>query len=366
MTIKVNFIFFLSFILVKMQGQFEAAAYKDIERLNKDDYVGPRYAPIGNQTVGEPFPLYKMYGGSMTDWTPSGQQQSNLKRQMNLPTNNTLFRNTQESAGVKLQNIQNNAWLYRSQTLANNGDPMSCVNNADCESHPGTTCNTQFQSWPSAKGNQGNYCAVTKYPELDSGYYIRKNASEGGIGKGCTSDNDCATEFGYFCNNETDMFGKNVQGTSFCAQTYDCPDGSKHYLGYPYGSSIPVTPPKDQNKNGRGFDSLESCNLYIRDFVMNGAQVCKPDADGKYFVVYPGYCPMPANARQGSRPAGALLSSGSASIDGGITIPSYATNAKSSITKPSRAFTAWNINADVRDLNQMSGPLQYELSINPR
>ena len=108
-----------------MQAQFEAAAFRDVSHANQNDYVNARYAPIGNESVGMPFPLYKQPASYFTDWTPAGQSPSNLKRQMNLPTDNTLFRNTQQVDAVSLANKQNNAWLYRTQTLVNNGDPIA-------------------------------------------------------------------------------------------------------------------------------------------------------------------------------------------------------------------------------------------------
>jgi len=337
--------------------QFAMAAYRELDKVNHDEYTNARYAPTGDQKVGTPFPLFRQPAAYFTDYTPSGQSMSNLKKQMNLPTNNTLFRNAQESDGVNLQNTQNTAWMYRTQTLANNGDPIACRNNTDCASWPGTTCNPQFQSWNDAKGNQGNYCSKTEYPELASGIFDRKDATQGGIGKACTSDGECGT--GYFCNNTTDMFGKNVQQTGYCSQLYNCPDG-QHFVGYPYNSGIPIVPPKNQNNNGRGYNSEAECTSNKL-----AQQDCKKDMSGKWFAVYPGYCPVPTNQRQGNSPLGALPSSNMSAIDGGIKIPAYATNAASSITKPARAFTAWNINADVSNLQQMSDPLAYELSINP-
>jgi hypothetical protein len=341
-----------------MQGQFEAAAYKDVNQANQNDYVNARYAPVGNESVGMPFPLYKQPGGYMTDWTPAGQGPSNLKRQMNLPTDNTLFRNILQSDGVSLANKQNNAWMFRSQTLVNNGDPIACRNNTDCSSWPGTTCNAQFMSWSDAKGNQGNYCSLTKYPEMDGGMYQRKDTSQGGIGKACLTDNDCGS--GYNCNNVTDMFGKNIQQTGFCSQVYQCPDGP-HYLGYPYNSGIPIVPPQGQNNGGRGYVSEEECkNNKLAQ------QDCKSDIQGKWFATYPGYCPVVSNLRSGNHPAGMLPSSSMSAQEGGIKIPSYATNRSSSIGKPLSAFTSWNINASPSNIQQMSDPLSYEMAINPR
>lgn len=341
-----------------MQAQFEAAAFRDVSHANQNDYVNARYAPVGNETVGLPFPLFRQPASYFTDWTPAGQSSSNLKRQMNLPTDNTLFRNTQQTDAVSLANKQNNAWLYRTQTLANNGDTIACRNNTDCASWPGTTCNGQFMSWSDAKGNQGNYCAVTKYPELASGTYQRKDTNQGGIGKACTTDNDCGV--GYSCNNITDMFGKNVQQTGYCSQVYQCPDGA-HFLGYPYNSGIPIVPPPGQNNGGRGYSSEEECRHNKL-----AQQDCKQDSTGNWFATYPGYCPVVTNLRSDAQPAGMLPSSSGIAQDRGITIPSYATNRGSAIGKPLSAFTSWNINASPSNVQQMSDPMSYELSINPR
>src|SRR4051812_7978619 len=98
-----------------MQSAFQAAAFKTVEKANQNEYVNARYAPVGNEEVGMPFPLFRQPAAYFTDYTPAGQQASNLKRRMNLPTNNTLFRNTQQNDGVNLQNKQNTAWVYRTQ-----------------------------------------------------------------------------------------------------------------------------------------------------------------------------------------------------------------------------------------------------------
>lgn len=341
-----------------MQAQFHAAAFQELNQANQNDYVNARYAPIGNETVGQPFPLFKQYAGYFTDWTPAGQTSSNLKRQTNLPTDNTLFRNTIQSDGVSLANKQNNAWLYRTQTLANNGDPIACRNNTDCASWPGSSCNSQYMSWPDAKGNQGNFCSMTTYPELAGGSYHRKLANQGGIGRACTTDSDCGS--GYNCNNTTDMFGKNVQQTGYCTKMYQCPDGV-HYLGQPYGAGIPVVPPSEQNNHGQGYPNEEVCkhNKFAQ-------QDCKQDALGNWFAVYPGYCPVVTNLRSNSQPDGMLPSTSLAAKDKGITIKPYATNAGSSIGQPLHEFTAWNINANPNILQEMSEPAAYELSINPR
>lgn len=335
-----------------IQSQFQDAAVDVTEKADENEYTNARYAD------GTPFPLFKQSGAYFTDWTPNSQSVNNTKQRMNLPTNNTLFRNTQSNDGVRLQNNENSAWVYRTQTLANNGDVMACRNNTDCASWPGTTCNSNFQSWTASKGSQGNFCSQTQYPELASGNYVRKNVSQGGIGKACTTNADCSR--GYSCNNETDMFGKNVQQTGYCAQTYECESGTQ-YLGYPYNSGIPIIPPKDQNNYGKGYSTKKMCNN-----VKLSQQDCVKDNSGKWFATYPGYCPIPTNLRKGNSPQGALPTSGMKTVNKGITIPAYASNAGSSISKPEGAFSAWNINASKSESNGMSEPLQYELSINPR
>lgn len=340
------------------QGQFRSAAMSELSGANKNDYVNARYAPVGNQKVGQPFPLFKQPAGYFTDYTPSGQTMSNYKRQMNLPTNNTLFRNTMSGDGVSLQNNQNTAWMYRTQTLSNNGEPMACRNDADCEAWPGTTCNPQYQSWTNAKGNQGNYCSTTVYPEMASGEYVRKTAKEGGIGKSCTTDSECAS--GYFCNNDTDIFGTNEQQTGYCSQVYECSDG-KHYLGYPYNSGVPINPPPEQNNGGKGYKTKEQCSSSKL-----AQQDCVQGSNGNWFATYPGYCPVPTNLRSGGQPNGQLPSSSMPAIKAGISIPAYATNMSSSMTKPMSSFVAWNINSDVSQLSAMSTPFKYELSINPK
>lgn len=342
-----------------MQAQFQAAAFKTNEKID-NDYVNARYAPVGNEKVGTPFPLFRQPAGYFTDWTSSGQAASNYKRRVNLPTDNTLARNVQQMNGVNLANSQNTAFVFRSQTLLNNGDPISCRNNIDCESWPGTTCNSQHMSWPDAKGNQGSYCAVTKYPEIKDGVYNRKLTNQGGIGKACSTDNDCAV--GYSCNNETDLFGSNIQQTGYCAQTYTCDDGSKHYLGYPYNSGIPIVPPSDQNNNGKGYSTKDECNAKKL-----GQQECKQDSFGKWYATYPGYCPVVPNLRDDSKPAGMFQMSSSARTNQGISIPAYATNAASNMGGNGvvNAMINWNVNA-TKGSSGISEPMAYEMSINPK
>jgi hypothetical protein len=347
----------LNFFIFLLINMFEAAAFREISQANQNDYVNARYAPIGNETVGKPFPLFRQPASYFTDWTPAGQTPALLNLQMNLPTDNTLARNTQQSDGVSLGNKQNTAFVFRTQTLSNNGTPIACRNNSDCSSWPGTTCNPQYMSWPDAKGNQGNYCSVTKYPEMETGTYNRKLTNEGGIGRACSSDNDCGT--GYYCNNVTDMFGKNIQQTGYCTKIYQCQDGS-HYLGHPYNSGIPAVPPANQNNNGKGYSTEDDCRHNKL-----AQQDCKQDASGNWFATYPGYCPVITNLRSNAHPQGMLPSSSMVAQNTGISLPGYATSAGSSMKAPA-AFTSWNINASPMNAQQMGDPLSYELAINPR
>lgn len=347
-----------------MQGQFQAAAFNDLEKANKNEYVNARYAPIGDEKVGMPFPLFRQPAGYFTDWTSSGQTTSNYRRRLNLPTDNTLMRNTIQADGVSLANNQNSAFVFRTQTLVNNGDPIACVNDTDCESWPGTTCNRQYMSWNDAKGNQGNYCAVTKYPEMENGVYNRKTKLQGGIGKECRTDRECAV--GYYCNNQTDIFGKNVQQNGFCSQVYQC-QGTTHYLGYPNNSSVPLAPPPEQNNNGRGYDSKKECNNSKL-----AQQDCVRGNTGKWFATYPGYCPVVTNLRSDSKPAGALPSSNISTVDKGIVMPGYASNLSSTSfgpisSKGVQPASSWSSEGSLSTGNrQMSEPMAYELSINPR
>jgi hypothetical protein len=336
------------------KGQFQMAAQHELASASQHNYTNAVYAD------GTPFPAYKQFAGqTFTDYTPSGQTQSNIARQANLPTNNTLLRNMQIDNGVGFQNKQNNAWVYRSQTLMNNGDPIACVNNTDCSSWPGTTCNSQYSNWSDSKGNQGNYCASTKYPELAGGRYNRVNAMHGGIGKACTTDSDCNTSAGYTCNTESTIFGSNIQQTGYCSQSYDCSTG-KQFLGYPYNSGIPIVPEPEQNNNGKGYKSKEDCVANAHPL-----QNCEQDSRGAWFAVYPGLCPTDLNMRKHKTHNGELPSSSQHALGDGIVVPAYASNKSSSITKPVPRLSAWNVNA-TNSHNGMDGPLQYELAINPQ
>lgn len=336
------------------QGQFRLAAMNEMDKID-NSYTNARYASLGNQTVGQPFMLYKQPASYFTMWTPAGQAESNMKKEMNLPTDNNSFRQGMIRDGVGIANRQNIAWLNRTQTLSNNGPTTGCVNDADCAAWPGTKCNQNYQSWNSAKGNQGNFCSHVVYPELSGGVYQRKLQNEGGIGKQCKTDQDCGA--GYSCNNSTDIYGKNIQQTGYCSQTYDCPDGTTHYMGYPYASSMPLPPSPSQNNNGQGYASKASCVSNLR-----GQQDCVQNSDGKWYAVYPGFCPLPALMRKDMNPQGALIINKNQS---NIRIPSYATNSASNVTtaKTMSALNSWNMNSTLS--SSENEPLQYLTKINP-
>jgi len=59
-------------------GQFEAAALHELGKANDNEYTNARYAAIGNETVGKPFPAFREYAGRFTDWTP-GTKVNNLQ-----------------------------------------------------------------------------------------------------------------------------------------------------------------------------------------------------------------------------------------------------------------------------------------------
>lgn len=340
-----------------MQGQFRAAAMKDIQKADQEGYPNARFAAIGNQTVGKPFPLFRQSGAYFTDWTSSGQTNSLYNLQRNVKTDTVMANSAMQADGVSQASQQNVAMVNRTQTLANNGQPAACRNDADCEPWPGTTCNPQYQGWDVAAGNQGNFCSRTVYPELDQGKYTRKDTNEGGIGRACSHNGDCGQ--GYFCNNETDIFGKNVQQTGFCSQVYDCPGGVKQYMGYPHNSGEPIVPPKDQNNNGKGYQSKQECLDHSL-----GQQNCSKDDSGRWFATYPGYCPVATNLRKGGNPLGAF--STSPPSQQAILMPGYATSSASKISGPPQAFSSWKMNSIASDSNESSSPLQYSLSINPR
>jgi hypothetical protein len=201
-------------------------------------------------------------------------------------------------------------------------------------------------------------CSYTAYPELDTGSYVRKNAAQGGIGKTCISDTDCGS--GYTCNNETDTFGKNVQQTGYCAQTYQCADGKKRYIGYPYNSGIPIPPPDNQNNGSLGYKTEKECKYNSM------AQQNCVQQNGAWFAVYPGYCPVPASRRDGG-PQGALKMSSAETVTRGFEIPAYATNMSSyGLGAGTNAKAPQMSLSDTSAAGGMVSPFKYEMSLNPR
>lgn len=315
------------------------------------------------------FPILKQHGGYFTDWTPSGQTTSNLKRRMNLPTDNNLFRSTLQSNAVEIANQQNIAFVNKTSKLANNGEQISCTTDTDCST--GFTCNKQHMTWNDVKGNQGNYCSDTKYPELEGGVYNRKSRFEGGITKKCNSNSDCAP--GYSCNNQVDIFGRGSQ-IGYCAQTYQCQDGVK-YLQYPHGAGIPFEPPKDQNNGGAGYSTINDCNDKKLPY-----QHCAKDINGRWFAVYPGYCPPVTDLRKNDNPMGELMQTPQAVVNQGIVLPGFGFSSSSQMgssvgdmaslsqvapfeSMSSQTFS--NIGSQLGG-NGVSEAMAYELYINPR
>lgn len=343
---------------MSVASNFAAAAYQELGQ-NNNTYINSRYAPQGNQEVGMPFPLFRQPAYYFTQWGPSPDTESTWKKQFNLPTNTNLFRRAVEGDAINLGNQQLNAWVYRTQTLGNNGDTIFCTNNQDCSPWPGTTCNSNYENWPDAKGNQsGSFCSYTVYPELEGGGYHRKNANQGGIGKNCRTDQDCGE--GYRCNNQYDIQGRSIQQAGYCSQMYTCPDGSQRYMGYPYNSGIPQPPPPHQNRNGQGYPTYDDC----LDNAL-GQQNCVTGPGGAWFAVYPGYCPVPPSKREGGNPQGSIPSTQPQEAQMGFVIPAYATNmaSKTGGEKVASFNTAWAQPQQIQD--GTTGALQYSLSINP-
>ncbi len=335
------------------------AMKKDI---SNNQYVNARYAPTGSETVGKPFPLYKDYGGRMTMWNSQASALSTIKKQMNLPTDTNAFRRGMISDAIGLGNDSLTNWVYGSQSLGNSSfDSKFCTSDADCTEYgKNYTCNSNYEPYPDSHLNQsGSICSYTVYPELNGEKYTRKFTEEGGIGKSCNTDNDCGS--GYECNNSTDIFGKNVQQTGYCAQTYVCPDKKKRYIGYPYNSGIPVLPSRTQNNNGEGYSSKSKCldnALSQQDCV---------EKNNKWFAVYPGYCPPIPSLRENS-PQGALRTTSPTEKQNGFTIPAYANFNSSSLGGSKSENTAGPVGAFGAFSSQQTGmrePLQYSLSINP-
>lgn len=348
-------------------ANYMAATNSELQSFN-NTYTNSRYAPRENHVVGKPFPSYKEFGGRFTDWRSSGLRDSTLRKRYNLPTNNNFFRTSLEAGGVNVGDTENRAWVNQTQTLANVSGVYECNNNADCDPYPGTKCNPNYENWPDAAGNQsGGYCSRVLYPELvnemgqpvdtrGGGTYTRKNVNEGGIGRSCVSDRDCGQ--GYACNTNFDFVGKNIQQSGYCAKTYTCPDGSKHYLGTPYNASIPVSPPPEQNLYGNGYDTFDQCNENALP-----QQDCVQGGNGKFFATYPGYCPVNADLRHGRDGTGAVVTTSPQQLGQGIQIPQFATNMQSQIGSPYQAFSTWVLPGTMKSGSKEA--FQYAQELNP-
>lgn len=338
--------------------QFMQSTINNSDNINPN-YVNSRYAPTGNDSIGLPFPSFKMTGKRFTQWQPVSLSMSTVKKQMNLPTDTTMFRAGVQQNAIGIGNEGAKDWLFATQTLSNPSlDTLFCTSNDDCAPYGSKfSCNSNYESWSDSFGNQsGSVCSYTAYPEIDTGKYVRKTATEGGIGKTCNVDSDCAE--GYECNNSTDTFGKNIQQTGFCSQTYECADGKKRYIGYPYNSGIPIPPPKNQNNNGLGYSSEKECK-YNALAQQNCVQL-----NGTWLAVYPGYCPVSASRRSGG-PQGALNVTSPQAASKGFQIPAYATNKASFGMGGGSGNMSMLSSLNMNSSNNVS-PLQYELAMNPR
>jgi len=336
-----------------MQGQFSSAA---MQALHQGEVQGAGYA--SHDANGNPFPLFRQGAYMFTDYTPAGNRESYYRNARNAPTDTVMANNAMQADGVAQATTQNYAMVNRTQTLELNSYPQGATSPTDpCKAFPGSKPTAVHMNWNNAKGNQTAFCSQVHYPELEGGVYNRKLANEGGIGKGCTHDGDCGE--GYFCNQETTTFGKNIQQTGFCSQMYMCPDGSKQAAGYPYNAGRPNPPPADQNMGGKGYASKEQCEDNIR-----GYQDCVQNNAGRWFAVYAQYCPLGASLRQGGNPQGAFNTTPPQQQQ--IIMPGWGNQGPSGISSGPAALSAWNTNAEVSKFNEDSSPLAYSLAINPR
>lgn len=348
-------------------SKFLSAAKAELNSID-NTYINSRYAPTGSEQIGKPFLNYKDYGGRMTDYRSSGVTESTWKKEFNLPTNNNFYRTSVTADALNLGNQQNSAWVAQTSTLTNVGNTLACNATVDCEAWPGTTCNRNYENWPDAHGNQsGTFCSQTQYPELQQngnsvgpsggGQYNRKLAGEGGIGRGCTVDSDCGD--GYSCNNEYDFNGSNLQQTGYCAMKYTCSDGTTHFLGTPYNSGVPLTPPTTQNNGGKGYSTLEQCSGAAM-----AQQDCVKGANNQFYAVYPGYCAVPKNYRQNNNAYGNVRTSGAQTVNNGFIIPAFATNNASQTGSKLQAFATWNT-PSAGEKDGSSEALMYSMATNP-
>jgi hypothetical protein len=347
-------------VSVNTRPNFAMALSNDIKAINTDTLNCARYAPTGSQSTGIPFCSYKDYGGRMTDWNPAGSAGSVIALEMNAPTNNTMVRTGMINDGIGIVDDSNKDYVWASQTLANIGGSCS-VGSSVCQEVYGKNsgCNANYNDWDDAAGNQpGPRCVVTRYPELASGSFVRKDVNQGGIGRACRTSNDCGA--GYNCKTNANTFGSGDQ-VGYCAQVFDCQDGIERHVQYPQGAGIPRPPAPGQNNGGRGYKTHEEC-LNNQE----GGQMCVSH-NGAHFATYPGYCPQASNLREGT-PQGALRTTSASQQKAGFTIPAYATNGASSTggSGAQQAFSSWNIQSNINNKSSMQEPLAYSLRLNPR
>jgi len=333
----------------ELKPNFQMAINNTTKQLQSANYIGPSY------DGGVPFQSYKQPADYMTDWFGSSSWNSITSLQQNLPTDNTASRNAHQANALNSGNNSLKGWVFSTQTLTNpSASTYACTNPSDCAPlGKNYTCNSNYSPWPDSYGNQAASCVPVFYPELSGGTYQRSLAINGGIGKKCQSDDDCDSGNGYQCNNTTTIFGKNIQQTNYCAQTYKC-GTEKRFLGTPYNSGIPVPPDPSQNNNGRGYSTMAECQSNAM-----AQQQCVQADNGNYYATFPGFCPLPPNQRING-PQGALPTSNTNT--GQFSIPSYANSLASSFGS-SRAAQALNIGNYNKENN--FSPLQYSLSINP-
>lgn len=339
--------------------------------LINNDYINARYAPVGSQKVGDPFPAYKEYAGRLTQWQPSANTTSGIRQQMNLGNNNTYFRKGITQNAIGIQNRALNQWVSGTQTLQNiSADTLFCTDNSDCiKFGPNYKCNANYQTWADTNlGNQtGSYCSKVLFPEIDSGSYKRV-IYNGGIGTKCVTDGDCAKDGNgnqiYYCNNSTDFVGHNIQQTGYCSMKYSCGPGDERFLGTPYNSAVPIVPDPSQNNYGSGYNTIQECKTNA-----NASQDCR-QLGSKYYAVYPGYCPMNSTSlRASGNPEGALQISSENQVARGFAIPAYATNQGSNMgglltsNKQAALALAGSLSGNQSTLSE---PLRYEMSLNPR
>lgn len=316
--------------------------------------------PVDNQ--GNPFMNYKQPANFMTDNFPEGTRSGTYANQLNVAFDNTEQRGYMTEQGVPLQNNANKDWVFTNSTLGNPSfSGLSCTSDSDCvQYNTGNvrySCNSNYQPWQDAKGNQpGSTCVPTVYPELDfvdpdGNKKYSSNYGSGGFGQQCTTDNDCTG--GYVCNppvdsefaSTTDVAGQK----GYCTLKYKCGSETR-YLPVTYNSDIPFFPfePKQNNNNGQGFPSEEAC--------LNGltpVQDCV-EQGGKWFRVYPGYCPVTNDYRQGGQALGQFSTSKKNEIEKGIILPSGFTDSKPSSIGSSRALGQLSMKeAEEKDLQPL-------------